>query len=266
MLRLAFSVVFAALLTSCSVGSSPDQLIEVPGDYPTLSAAILEAPDGATIRLAPGRYVEQVVIDRPLSIIVGEPGSVQVGGVPGGTVISISETTGVTIQGLAIVGGDIGISVMHSSDVTIADNIIVESGYRGVDVVSAAATVIGNQIKPAPGPYVIGIRVANATSWPDSVISSNVVDHAGGYGIAVNFANAMVKGNDVIGGNRAGIAINEMSLADVLGNTVNEAPRYGILVHDMSHAVVTDNRIVGAEEPIKLTFHSTAELSGNETD
>ncbi len=76
----------------------------------------------------------------------------------------------------------------------------------------------------------------------------------------------MVKGNDVIGGNRAGIAINEMSLADVLGNTVNEAPRYGILVHDMSHAVVTDNRIVGAEEPIKLTFHSTAELSGNETD
>ncbi|MCZ6518426.1 MAG: right-handed parallel beta-helix repeat-containing protein [Actinobacteria bacterium] len=262
---LAVIAALALLFGACSAEIPPAPVIAVPGDYPTLAAAIHEAPDGATIRLAPGRYVEQVVIDRPVTILA-EPGTVELVGIPGSTVITIAGTTGVTLQGLTIVGGDTGVAVMHSSDVTIADNIIVESGYRGVDVVSAAATVIGNQIKPAPGPYVIGIRVANATSWPDSVISSNVVDHAGGYGIAVNFANAMVKSNDVIGGNRAGIAINEMSLADVLGNTVNEAPRYGILVHDMSHAVVTDNRIVGAEEPIKLTFHSTAELSGNETD
>ena len=238
----------------------------MPGDYSTLSAAILEAPDGATITLAPGLYVEQVVINRSLSIIGEEPGSAQVGGVRGGAVISIRGTTGVTIQGLGIVGGDIGISVMGSSDITIADNIITGSSFRGIDVVYGAATVTGNRIQPAPGPYVIGIRVANARSWPESVISGNVIDHAGGYGIAVNFANVMLKGNDVIGGNRAGIAINEMSYARVSGNAISEASRYGILVHDMSHAVVTDNRIVGAEEPIKLTYYSTAELSGNETD
>lgn len=261
--RLTIAVaVFAA---ACSASTMKAHVLEVPGQYPTIAAAISAAPDGATINLAPGRYNERVTIARPVTI-VAEPGTAEIVGAPGSTVINIAGATGVTLRGLTIVGGDTGVAVMHSSDVTIADNVIVGSGYRGVDVVSAAATVIGNQIKPAPGPYVIGIRVANATSWPDSVISSNVVDHAGGYGIAVNFANAMVKDNDVIGGSRAGIAINEMSRADVLGNTVNEAPRYGILVHDMSHAVVTDNRIVGAEEPIKLTFRSTAELSGNETD
>lgn len=265
MWRLAFSVVFATLLTSCSVGSRTHQVIEVPGDYPTLSAAILEAPDGATIALAPGRYVEQVVIDRPVSI-VAEPGSVELVGIPGAAVISISGTTGVTIQGLAIVGGDIGISVMQSADITIADNVITGSSHRGIDVVYGAATVTGNRIQPAPGPYVIGIRVANASSWPESVISDNVIDHAGGYGIAVNFATVTVDGNDVVGGEQAGIAINEMSNARVSGNAISEASRYGILVHDMSHAVVTENVISGSDEPIKLTYHSTVELSENETE
>ena len=266
MWRLAFTVVFATLLTSCSVGSRTHQVIEVPGDYPTLSAAILEALDGATITLAPGRYVEQVVIDRPLSIVVGEPGSAQIGGVRGGAVISIRGTTDVTIRGLTIVGGDIGISVMQSADITIADNVITGSSHRGIDVVYGAATVTGNRIQPAPGPYVIGIRVANASSWPESVISDNVIDHAGGYGIAVNFANVTVDGNNVVGGDQAGIAINEMSNARVFGNAISEASRYGILVHDMSHAVVTENVISGSDEPIKLTYHSTVELSGNETD
>jgi parallel beta-helix repeat protein len=253
------------LLTSCSVGSPAHQVIEVPGDYPTLSAAILEAQDGATIALAPGRYVETLTIERPVSI-VAEPGSVELVGIPGAAVISISGTTGVTIQGLAIVGGDIGISVMQSADITIADNVIIGSSHRGIDVVYGAATVTGNRIQPAPGPYVIGIRVANASAWPESVISDNVIDHAGGYGIAVNFANVTVHDNDVVGGDRAGIAINEMSNARVSGNAISEASRYGILVHDMSHAVVTENVISGSDEPIKLTYHSTVDLSGNETD
>lgn len=154
----------------------------------------------------------------------------------------------------------------ESSNVTIADNLIIGSGYRGIDVVYASATVTGNQVHPAPGPYVIGIRVANAVSWPESVISHNRVEYANGYGIAVNFARVTVEGNSVVGGERAGIAINEMSVADVLGNTVHGAPRYGILVHDMSHAVVLNNVISGAAEPIKLTFHSTVDMSGNVTD
>ena len=250
---------------ACSSAPATADIVEVPGQYPTLAAAIREAPDGATITLAPGRYDEQVTISRPVTI-VAEPGTAEIIGAPGATVISISGTAGVTIQGLVVVGGDTGIAVMHSSDVIIADNLITGSAHRGIDVVFGAASVTGNRVTPAPGPYVIGIRVANATSWPESVISGNVVDHAGGYGIAVNFANATVEGNDVIGGDRAGIAINEMSLADVFGNTVNGAPRYGILVHDMSHAVVSDNLIIGADEPIKLTYHSTVELSGNETE
>jgi serine protease len=37
--------------------------ISVPGDYPTIQAAVDAAPAGATIHVAPGTYPEQVVID-----------------------------------------------------------------------------------------------------------------------------------------------------------------------------------------------------------
>jgi len=262
---LAIGAALVLALTACSTETSWAPVIAVPAEYSTLTAAIAAAPDGATIRLAPGTYDGPVAIVRPLSILA-EPGSVEIVGAPGTTVFSVSGTEGVTLQGLTIVGGDIGVAVTLSSEVTIAGNLILESGHRGVEVVSAAATVKGNHIRPAPGPFVIGIRVANSTSWPDSMILDNVVDHAGGYGIAVNFANATVRDNEVTGGDRAGIAINEMSVGNVTGNSVSDAPRYGILVHDMSHAVVSDNLIVGAQEPIKLTFHSTVELSGNESE
>lgn len=264
MRRLTVVAGLALVVASCSAEVSSEPVIAVPGDYPTLAAAIQQAPDGATISLAPGRYTDRVVIERPVTILA-EPGTVEVVGLSGATVVSITGTTGVTLRGLTIVGGETGIAVLRSSNVTIVDNVIVGSGYRGIDVVSGAATVTGNQIAPAPGPYVIGIRIANASTWPESIISKNVVEYAGGYGIAINFANATVDGNHVSGGERAGIAINEMSRADVLGNTVNEASRYGILVHDMSHAVVSDNLIIGADEPIKLTYHSTVELSGNQS-
>ena len=260
--------VFSALavfVVGCSSGSVTADVVEVPSQYPTVAEAIRQAPDGATIRLAPGRYFEQVTISRPVSI-VAEPDTVEIVGDPGSTVVSVTGTTGVTIRGLTIVGGASGILVMESSGVIISGNFITGSEYRGVDVVFGSARVTGNQITPAPGPYVIGIRVANSASWPESVISGNVVDHAGGYGIAVNFASATIDGNAITGGERAGIAVNEMSRAEVLGNTVNGASRYGILIHDMSHAVVSDNLIIGAEEPIKLTYHSTAELSGNESE
>jgi nitrous oxidase accessory protein len=237
-------------------------VIDVPGDYETLSAAISAGPDGAIIRVAPGTYAEQIVIERPLTLIA-EQGRAELRGLAAGSVIDIFDTNEVTIRGLTVVGGDIGISVRNSSGVTISQNLVLGSQYRGVQVLNGAANVSDNKIRPAQEPYVIGIRIANASTWPRSLVSGNVIEQVGAYGIAVNFAHATVVDNIVRGGQRAGIAINEMSTADVADNAVSDAPRYGILVTDMSHAVVTRNEVVGALEPIKLQYHSVAELADN---
>ena len=256
-------LVIAFLLAACGRVDQIDLVIEVPGDFATLAAAIAEAPDGAAIHVAPGRYPEQIIIERPISIIADQ-GRVELGGPAEGSVIYIAETHHVTIRGLTVMGGDIGISIFASSDVIIAENSILGSRYRGVQVLNGSAYIIDNEIRPAFEPYVIGIRVANASSWPRSLISGNIVDHVGAYGIAINFAGADIEDNIIRGGQRAGIAINEMSIADVTNNAVSNAPRYGILITDMSHAVVTSNQVVGALEPIKLQYHAEAELKDNQ--
>lgn len=259
--RWLFYLLILPLLVSCSPEPA-DRVIDAPSGFETLAAAIAVAPAGSTIYVTPGTYAEALVIDQPLSIRADQ-GQVELVAPADGPVIQIINTNDVTISGLTIIGGDIGIAVRESSSITITQNLIVESRYRGIEVLNAAADVIDNEIRPAQGPYVIGIRIANASTWPRSSIARNVVEHNGAYGIAVNFANATVNDNIVRGGQRAGIAINEMSTAGVANNFISAAPRYGILITDMSHAVVTHNEVVGALEPIKLQYHSEAELVDN---
>ena len=216
------------------------------------------APTGATVRIPAGRYVENITIDRPMAL-VAELGDVHLTGH-----ISITDVSDATVEGFVVHADSTAISVRNSDDVRIAGNEILGAGYRGIHALNSSVEIVDNEIRGANGPYLIGIHVANATTLPPSVIAGNTVDQLGAYGIAVNLAHAEVRGNIVRGGDRAGLAVNEMSTAEVRDNTVSDAPRYGILVTDMSHADVTDNIVSGAREPIMLQYHSTAHLDGNE--
>ena len=250
MRRVASLAALAAVVIACS-GSSPGQ------SYETIAEAVAAAPTGGTVRIPAGNYVESITIDRPMTL-VAEPGGVHLTGR-----ISVVDASGVTVEGFTIQADGTAISARGGDEIRIVGNEIVGADYRGIHVVNASAEIVGNEIRDASGPYVVGIHVANAIARPQSVISGNVIELDGAYGIAVNFAHAEVTGNTVRGGNRAGLAVNEMSTANVRENTVDGAPRYGILVTDMSHAEVTDNTVTGSQEPIMLQFHSTAEIDGN---
>ena len=251
MRRAAPLAALAAVAIACS-GASPVQ------SHETIAEAVAAAPAGGTVRIPAGHYVESITIDRPMTL-VAEPGGVHLTGQ-----ISVVDASGVTVEGFTIRADGTAISARGGDEIRIIGNEIVGAGYRGIHVVNASAEIVGNEIRGASGPYVVGIHVANATARPPSVISGNVIELDGAYGIAVNFAHAEVTGNTVRGGTRAGLAVNEMSTANVRDNTIHGAPRYGILVTDMSHAEVTDNTVTGSHEPIMLQFHSTAEIDGNQ--
>ena len=84
--RMVFAALFVAALAA---GGLPAQ-ITVPGSFPTIQLAIDNAPSGSTIMVAPGVYLEQLVVD---------PGDFYGAGAHGPPVLTIEATgPGVVVQ------------------------------------------------------------------------------------------------------------------------------------------------------------------------
>ena len=139
-LALALSATSAALVV----------VIHVPGDYATIAEALAAAPDHAVIEIAAGTYPETLVVSRPVSLRPAGSGEVLLAPAADEPVIAITDTQAVTIEGLTIVGGEHGIFVTHSKDVTIRDNIVSDSRLVGIKVRLGAADILDNTVFPRP--------------------------------------------------------------------------------------------------------------------
>ncbi|MBI2929157.1 MAG: hypothetical protein HYY24_26125 [Verrucomicrobia bacterium] len=70
----SLALICGAALSSPPSGLSAD--LNVPAQYPTIQKAVDAAADGDTIHIAPGVYVEQILILRKKLTLLGRPGSV----------------------------------------------------------------------------------------------------------------------------------------------------------------------------------------------
>jgi parallel beta-helix repeat protein len=216
--------------------------VSVPGSYATIALAIETAPAGATIQLGPGTY-GPIVITRPISI-VGAPGRASRFVAPdGATVIAVRGVHGVRIQGVAIQGGDFGITVDEAEAVQLIGNQVLGAQVVGIRLSRAAALIKKNEIRAGSGPYGMGIELANTMSRPASVITANLVVGATREGIILHNSHAMIEGNTVTGSGLRGVSISEMSMATVEKNTIMDNADAGIWVVDSSVADIAGNHI-----------------------
>ncbi|NPV62872.1 MAG: hypothetical protein HPY61_09635 [Methanotrichaceae archaeon] len=131
-IELAAILIISAL--ECVSGTT----IEVgPGqaDYTSIQAAIIDAGEGDVIQVHSGTYVENLYIDKSLTLMGMDDGKdlpvIDAGGI--GSVVSLN-ADGITIRGLNITGsghcgcGNAGISIQSSND-TIIGNIIYKNKY-----------------------------------------------------------------------------------------------------------------------------------------
>lgn len=251
-------------------------VISVPEDYETISEALAAAPNGAIVEIAAGTYRESLVINRPVSLRpADDDGEVLLAPAADEPVIAIEDTDYVTIEGLSIVGGEIGIFVTRSQDITIRDNFVSGSRLVGIKVRLGAADILDNTVFHAQPPYGMGIHVTNTTQWPPSRVVGNLVFGHSRSGIYTNMTGMIEVMDNVVSDNgRHGIAITEMSHADVLGNIVVDNAETGIQLLDMSMAHICDNIVSdtrgSSDAPqirqgngIIIDYHSEATLAGN---
>ncbi len=218
---LKWVIVGLAVLMISPVTSQATE-INVPADYPSISAALSTANSGDTIRVAPGNYSEHNLNfdgkDVHLLATSG-PGSTVIDGNGAGPVFLFisGETRSAIIEGFTIRSGSStdggGVMIIGASP-TLKGNIITDnhatSAGGGISV-SGVSTGSGSA-----NPLIIG----------NSFLSNTAVDQGGGVRVieaSAEIVDNTFTGNQVAGGSRAGGGAVKATLSnDVLisGNTM----------------------------------------------
>ncbi len=235
------------LLSAMPVSAQDRSVLHVPGDYATIGEALEVAHEGTLIQLAPGEYTESLVIDGPVALRGARGGQTTLIGTPDDPVIYVSNTRSVRIEGLTIRGGQYGVLVFRSHDVTLVSNVITDNRLVGVKVRVGAADIFNNTIAHTQPPYGRGIHITNTTGWPASHIIGNLIMDNAYMGIGTNMAGRVViADNIVIGNGQRGIAVVEMSDALVANNTVEDNGGNGIYISDRSMVTACNNTVVNS--------------------
>lgn len=244
--------------------------LHVPGDYPTLQAAIDAAPRTATIIVAPGEYIGPFHLRNSLTLRAAQQGTVRLTAADDEAVVSITGSHDVKLEGFVIEGGYFGVLVEESEAVTLSGNRIIGAWLAAIRLSRAQARIVNNELMDTRSPYGKGIELANTHSRPASVIAYNTISGHAREGILLHNAEAEVIGNWVMGNDLRGIAITEMSMATVEGNTLIDNADVGLYVVDMSSVNAADNRItdtrpgpLGTAHAIRVEYYAEAILGAN---
>ena len=214
--------------------------IFVPDDYPTIQTAIDNASQGDTVFVRNGTYNENLVIEKPLSLI-GE------------------DSRGTTIVGVYVYYSRDTI-IVSADDVSISGFTIIGSGSFGIHVENGGSNrqpigcrIVNNNIMNA-STGIIAYGMSNPTTgirYPsDLVISENNITQNTDRGIYCSASNTTISGNSIKANGGEGIIVDECVNVTILQNNIMSNGRglllrwwgpfyvYGNNITDMSAGIV----------------------------
>lgn len=229
--RLAALAAASLVVASCTSATAVDS---------DLAAAAAAAQPGATLRLAPGTYEGPVVIDKPLRI---EGAGATLIGTDGEPALTIRDTDGVAIIGLSIAGGEPGVFLRRATDVSLESIDISDTLLHGIFAHDAEMHVSGCTISGLRGTRPQGIEIINSDALPTSTVTGCVVRGPMYEGIVSHVSRVSFSDNEVVGAERRGISVTEMSVGEMAGNRVSDGSGTGLFCGDMSLCTITDNAV-----------------------
>jgi Holliday junction resolvasome RuvABC ATP-dependent DNA helicase subunit len=210
------------------------------GAFGSVGEALAEAREGALISLAAGRYEENVVITRAVTLAAaGEPGSALLHAPAGSAVIV--QASAVSLTGLAVSGSDplapvidvrrgqaavegctvsgqgwAAVLAQLEGSIAVRDCRVAGLSGAGVVVTSAGANVLEGSSVDGTGSSAVAVAGAGVLAVRNCALS-----RPGGNGICVTGqGRAVVEGTTVTGSARPALAVEEEGGAEVSGLAV----------------------------------------------
>jgi len=196
LLILGFLIAFSAV-TPLPVKAEPKTIV-VPDDYPTIQEAIGNASEGDTVFVKKGIYKENVIVDRPVSLLGEDSAETVIEGqvYRYGPFYTIRiQANNVEISGFTITGTLTGITTDGSP---------------------YGCKIISNNIEDN---FETGISVSYGENW---VLSENNITRNGMYGIYICSSNSVVSNNNVSGNQAAGIIVDSCTNVTISGNSITD--------------------------------------------
>jgi parallel beta-helix repeat protein len=150
----------------------------VPGDYPTISAAIANASAGDDIVVDGDTYHEHVIVNKGLTLLGRDTGL----GLPTVDAIEVSADNAI-VRGFRVTGADVGISVNDCDGARILDCTVLGNGY-GIKLTGTHGGMIMNNT--VIGSRNVGIYLADSSG--NAIYLNEVTGNQ--YGIALTGSSA----------------------------------------------------------------------------
>lgn len=241
---------------------------DVPVRAGAIGETLAQAADGDILRLRPGIYFENVVLERGVTLDGQGHATIDAQGT--GSVITVTGD-GVVVKGVTVIGSgsnhetiDSGIQLTKTARAPqILDNMLLGNLY-GVDIHGARdARVAGNQIEGRQDRRVNrrgnGIYVWNA---PGAIVENNDV-RWGRDGIFVNSSRDNIFRDNLFRDLRFAVHYMYADNSEVSGN-VSIGNDLGYAVMFSTNVVIKDNvSLNDREHGVMLNYANKSEISGN---
>ena len=223
-----------------STAGEAQTLRKVPGDFPTIQAAISASQSGDTVLVAPGVYVENITFSGKAITVVSQAG-------PDFTTIDGNQTTPV----VRFASGE--------GPNAVLDGFTIRNGYgseegAGIRIYGASPTVQRNRIVNNRGCGGAGIMIYDGSPLIQAnTISGNTTSGcsgSGGAGILITFRGSpqIINNtitNNVTGSGGGGLALTGTTTPLIRDNIITGNQGSGINLRDLSSARILQNLIAG---------------------
>ena len=214
-----------------------------PGAHRTIGEALRNAPDGAVITIAAGRYDERLAVDRVVTLTPeGEPGSVHVHCETGGTVVVAAD--GVRLSGLALTGADKRACVVEvrRGELALDGCTVSGSGWAALFANGAGTLAVRDcDVANAAGAGIVvtspGGSVVEGTAIVDTASSALVVAEAG---------QLVARGCTVERSAGNGICVNGSARADIEDCVLSDCAKPALAIEQQAGARVAKVAVRGS--------------------